>query len=416
MSGIVHGLTVEITSRKDYDFQCGVLNLISSSFSLTSNDAATDTPIPVPTPIKYDDTQNIVPFQYALFRHPAGVLLSLEDDYLSEQERTLIELKIGSYLRTLHDNVLNEWYGQTWAPKEWSECISWQEAFALMFETALDAFEALNVNLEQQDVLNISTHTFSMHELRKSLGRAIGYFLFDDVEVPSLIWCGTVSSSNLLGVKKPTPYWRSRVLLNLTTREPVCFLGWNTNSGPRTIGSENSLGLGPIWGDPLMEGIFSTNSSTTSSLSSSDISNTSNSPNPATQTNPSTSLSSAVTDPAYPTIASTPSGPSAAILEGYGGSPVIFSRQNTKRLWYDAYITLLEILSLSGTSNASTGSTSSGNPSTTLTPGGNTSIISTSIVNAHALSQDTPNHESQINEARKRLAELAEKLKNAPCY
>lgn len=38
--------------------------------------------------------------------------------------------------------------------------------------------------------------------------------------------------------------------------------------------------------------------------------------------------------------------PSAALLSGYGGDPIVFKRQGTKRLWYTAYAVLRALVDL----------------------------------------------------------------------
>lgn len=53
---------------------------------------------------------------------------------------------------------------------------SWQESFTLMFESLLHTLSA-----EQGELVPVE-------EIRAYLSKAIGSFLFDDCEVPSLIW------------------------------------------------------------------------------------------------------------------------------------------------------------------------------------------------------------------------------------
>ncbi|KAF8816448.1 hypothetical protein BYT27DRAFT_7221475 [Phlegmacium glaucopus] len=139
------------------------------------------TDIPIPDSI-LDTSLEIVPFHYLL--SPAcpinsSNIVSLstarQSGLLSASDNVLIDLQIGKCLGQLHSGVQNDWYGlpQLEAPEDPS--YSWQESFTLLFETLLGELETASVKLPYE-------------EIRRYLSRAIGSFLFDDVEVPSLIW------------------------------------------------------------------------------------------------------------------------------------------------------------------------------------------------------------------------------------
>jgi hypothetical protein len=130
-----------------------------------------------------DTSLDLVPFHYLLcpscpFSSSDIVSLSTarQSGLLSPTDALLIDLQIGKYLGQLHSNVQNDWFGlpQLETPRDPS--YSWQETFTLLFETLLSELEAAK------------TVQLPYEEIRSYFCRAIGSFLFDDVEVPSLIW------------------------------------------------------------------------------------------------------------------------------------------------------------------------------------------------------------------------------------
>jgi hypothetical protein len=131
--------------------------------------------------------------------------------------------QIGAQLKVLHEEVLNEWYGLPSNPDEWSNCISWGDCFTLLIEQAIDTASSLSLKepiLAEEDVA----------DLRRLLSRAIAYYVFDDVEVPSLVWC-------------PSLNWKRFISAGEALEggsKALCFSGWE----------------GAIWGDPLLEGVF----------------------------------------------------------------------------------------------------------------------------------------------------------------
>ncbi|KAI8973109.1 hypothetical protein BD414DRAFT_540009 [Trametes punicea] len=135
---------------------------------------ASQTDIPHPTIHVLDTSHSIVPYPYLLLSHPRGIPLSAAraSGKLSPRQAALLDLRTGAYLKQLHERVQNDWFGLP--SQEQDALYSWQEAFTLLLESLLEDARAAGVELPYEDV-------------RQYLSRAIGFFLFDDCEVPSLI-------------------------------------------------------------------------------------------------------------------------------------------------------------------------------------------------------------------------------------
>jgi len=114
-----------------------------------------------------DETKSIVPFHYLLLSHPDHAAVPEELDIRQQ-------FRMGTYLKQLHQ-IDNDWFGTPGSP---SDVVSWQEAFTALLDELLQRVE--------EDV--VWGQGEAMEDLRKSLSRAIGFYLFDDVEVPSLVW------------------------------------------------------------------------------------------------------------------------------------------------------------------------------------------------------------------------------------
>lgn len=271
---------------------------------------ASNTSLPHPVSHKLDATLALVPFVYLILSSPSGLPLSMlrSEGRLSERQDMVIDLQIGRWMKEVHENVQNDWFG---APKSNTgvasappsffsipgfsldeECYSWQEAFTSHLESVLHALDATGT---------VSDVPFA--DLRRYLGRAIGSFLFDDCEVPSLV--SFTADTDSIFIELP--------------------------DAPDADPSITSM-LPPmhaIWGDPLLETLFI--------------------------------------------------DPSQALLEGYGGSPIVFARQRTKRLWYTAF--------LAGT------------------------VLLQSADGSSGVGRD-----DKVAWAHSQLRQCAEKLKDAPCY
>ena len=184
---------------------------------LTLISAQTD--VPTPTVHTLDTSLSIVPYPYLLLSHPRGVPLShaRASGKLSERQLALLGLRTGAHLKTIHSRVQNDWFGMPSQAKD--ELYSWQEAFTPLLEGTLDAAHAAGFALPYP-------------ALRLALSRAIGFFLFDDCEVPSLI--------------------------AFTADESSTFVDVDAAQGPDAeveVTAFASVGHA-LWGDPLLETMF----------------------------------------------------------------------------------------------------------------------------------------------------------------
>jgi len=291
----------------------GTTTLPALSALLSQIVSSTDVPVPKPVAQDFSGQQGHWDFGWLLVLVPGcsqtsrgttnspSSVASLRST-LSPRQLARIELRLGTYLRVLHD-VTNDWFGRPAEPaklkhsatpslfsignggvsqeteEDWSR-YSWQDTFVLMLEELLAELTGEDGNTALFDLRG--ELGIDVEELRRYLSRAIGAFLFDDVEVPGIIW--------------------------VTGNEADVFVSLST-SGNANTGSQDSEAEADIayllptfshtlWGDPMMEAWFA------------------------------------------------PPGPSRAINEGYfggeeGGRLIVFPRQKTKRLWYTVYLALL---------------------------------------------------------------------------
>lgn len=217
---------------------------------------SSNTSLPLPTPHALDTSMTLLQYPYLLLSRPRGVSLShaRERGLLSERQALLLDLRLGVLLHEQHD-VQNDWFGMP--SQENDGLYSWQEAFTLLLDTLLDNAKSLGIRFEYE-------------ELRKPLGRAIGSFLFDDCEVPSLVSFSGDEDTIIVDVGEDG-----------SRDEEVRVTSFLTVSHA-------------LWGDPLLEALFL--------------------------------------------------DPSKALEEGYGGSPIVFRRQKTKRLWYTVFLALMVLV------------------------------------------------------------------------
>ncbi|KAL5532310.1 hypothetical protein ACEPAF_5879 [Sanghuangporus sanghuang] len=279
--------------------------------------------IPLPALLKRDDTTSLIAHPYSLYSHPSGV--SLRDLYPKSPPSSEIkphsdrdpdkalfllktELKLGSLTKTLHERVQNDWFGlpgeDAENKKEWGECYSWQEGFTILLENALEEAEGLLKKAsskvpssESEGVAGADNDDeIPTKDIHRLLSRAIGSFLFDDVEVPSLIFhpCPSVSG------------WLSRIFVSDKITNPAANAEEPEIAG--LLGCESC-----IWGDPLLEGCFA-----------SSINDDSKKEGEGEGEGEGRKLE----------------WPSKAFLEGYASTPIVLPRHRTKRLWYDLFAAL----------------------------------------------------------------------------
>ena len=291
---------------------CTPLSTYQSLLNLISQ----NTSVPHTLPLYYSDTLDIIPADYLILSCPIGTPLSdlRRAGSLSERQNALIDLQIGRWMREIHDRVQNDWFGlpkaQPTPPAvpsfsipglfaqngEEEPSYSWQETFTTLLEELMHCAESMVPDVPFED-------------LRRYLGRAIGSFLFDDCEVPSLV--------SFLGDE-------GSVFLELSgdSAEPKI-----TSLLPPTYA---------LYGDPLLETFFLTGHDGSAA-------------------------------------------PSQALLEGYGGNPIVFRRQQTKRVWYDVFLCL-------------------------------------SVLVACGKEPDSAEQQTRVQWSQKRLKECVDVLKDAPCY
>lgn len=201
-------------SRNTLSAQKAILDLLHSQ---------NPSPLPVPTYLALDTSKSVIPYSYILLSLPSVtaspstlVTLSQARQSVTQAQALKLDLRLGSYLHQLHE-VQNDWFGTPAQEKDgiWS----WQEAFTLLLENLLSHAES------HQDELGLS---LPMVELRQCLSRAIGFFLFDDVEVPSLV--SFTDDEDAILVEIPGEN---------TEQDPeiIAFIGWEHG----------------LWGDPMME-------------------------------------------------------------------------------------------------------------------------------------------------------------------
>jgi hypothetical protein len=143
---------------------------------------------------KLDTSLSLLPYDYLLLSSPppGSVTLSSarKSDLLTPESNARIDLQLGIYLRQLH-SIQNDWFGVPF-PRDKEPVdpsYSWQESFTLYLD-------ALLVDLETRPANELGID-IPFEDIRRYLSRAIGYFLFDDVDVPSLVGF-TLSDEDIL--------------------------------------------------------------------------------------------------------------------------------------------------------------------------------------------------------------------------
>ncbi|KZT06674.1 uncharacterized protein LAESUDRAFT_743264 [Laetiporus sulphureus 93-53] len=240
------------------------------------------TNVPVPIPYALDTTLSLLPYPYLLLSRPRGLPLShlRVSGTLTPPQSLKLDLRAGAYLRELHD-LENEWFG---LPAQEREGIyNWQEAFTGLIEGLLEEAQARGIPLPYEDV-------------RKMLSRAIGFFLFDDCEVPALVSFAGDEDMIYVDVDAKPDYATEYADESMDEdMEDVDENSLVKSSPDDELPITSFLSFShALWGDPLLEAMFL--------------------------------------------------DPSAALLEGHGGQLIIFPRHKTKRLWYTFFLALMVLV------------------------------------------------------------------------
>ena len=213
------------------------LGTTTSSVAYASNSLAAEhallslissqTDVPTPTIHKLDTSGAVVPYSYLLLSHPHGVPLSVAraSGKLSERQLALLDLRTGAYLKTLHERVQNDWFGLP--SQAHAGLYTWQEAFTPLLESLLDDAErhALGAALPYAD-------------LRLRLSRAIGFYLFDDCEVPALVLFTADESSIFVAL------------------DPAADPSSDADTDAEVAVTAFASAGHALWGDPLLETLW----------------------------------------------------------------------------------------------------------------------------------------------------------------
>ncbi|KAJ2912740.1 hypothetical protein MD484_g7676, partial [Candolleomyces efflorescens] len=186
------------------------------------------TSIPISDSI-LDTSHDIIPYDFLLSPptpFSSSDIITLHEakaqGLLDAKHEAVIDLQIGQLLAQLHSNVQNDWYGRpALKGQEPSDpSYNWQETFTLLFDTLLCRVKDKGYDLPQ------------FGDIQASMSRAIAYYLFDDVEVPSLIW--------------------------FTGSDADIYLSLPSSPSTKTPGIVAILPSMPytLWGDPLLETFF----------------------------------------------------------------------------------------------------------------------------------------------------------------
>ncbi|ESK91924.1 aminoglycoside phosphotransferase [Moniliophthora roreri MCA 2997] len=186
------------------------------------------TTIPFQDPV-LDTSLALIPYPYILTPpHPitSSALISLssarKQNLLSPQHNAMVDLGLGQMLGQLHAGVLNEWFGLPLTLEPANPSYSWQESFTALLETLLHQAESSD---------KLKSFNLPYEDLKRYLSRAIAFYIFDDVQVPSLVWF--TGSEDDVYITVPS----------------------NWNESPSIIAILPNLAHA-LWGDPLLESFF----------------------------------------------------------------------------------------------------------------------------------------------------------------
>ena len=208
------------TTPKTYKIQTEKSNfqfiLIISNGSLDSIGSiliSLNSLIPLPK-YKLDHSLEIIPFNYIIFNIPIDSIPLSQAMTLSQTDSAIIHLQLGSHLARIHKNIQNDSFGPLQSSHHPDPSYSWQESFTNLLDSLLHTLE------------HDKHRQLPYQEIRQYLSRAIASFLFDDVDVPSLI-SFTANEDD--------------IFISLDPPSIVAFVPTLTHA---------------IWGDPLLESLF----------------------------------------------------------------------------------------------------------------------------------------------------------------
>ncbi|KAG1733897.1 uncharacterized protein EDB91DRAFT_627085 [Suillus paluster] len=186
-----------------------------------------NTSLPVPELRGFDDSLACYPFHYLFLRlpsHNAQSLSSLRSSgALTPRQDALLDLKLGTVLHSLH-SIQNDWFGVPGTQPDEDVCYSWQDTFMLLLDGLLCELESTG---EIQGTL--------VEDIRKYLSRAIGSFLFEDAEVPTLVWSTGSADDIYVQVSQPCG----------PNEEATVDIAYVMPTFDRVV-----------WGDPMLEAFF----------------------------------------------------------------------------------------------------------------------------------------------------------------
>ncbi|KAJ3802094.1 hypothetical protein GGU11DRAFT_766733 [Lentinula aff. detonsa] len=184
------------------------------------------TSIPIPEPM-LDTTLDVISYPYLLtppqpLQSSSIIPLSAAraQNLLTETQEAFIDLTLGQLLGQLHSGVQNDWFGRPSISQPSEPSYSWQETFTALLEPLIEHAREAGIDLG-----------VSYPDIRTYLSRAIAFFLFDDVEVPSLIWF--TGSDDDIYITRP-----------------------NDTSPSVQIAAIVPTLAHSLWGDPLLESFF----------------------------------------------------------------------------------------------------------------------------------------------------------------
>ncbi|KAJ4476276.1 hypothetical protein C8R41DRAFT_846291 [Lentinula lateritia] len=141
------------------------------------------TSLPIPEPI-LDTTLSVISYPYLLtppqpLRSNSIITISAarSQNLLTAPQEAFIDRALGQFLGQLHSGVQNDWFGPPSISQPVEPSYSWQDTFVALLEPLLEYAHDSDIDLGAP-----------YKDIQTYLARAIAAFLFEDVEVPSLIW------------------------------------------------------------------------------------------------------------------------------------------------------------------------------------------------------------------------------------